>query len=65
MLKTQKFGNKKSSGEIGLNIRTHASQIVGQDQMSGGESILCWYAAPVANFSMETSRNKIKSQIRW
>ena len=44
----QKFGDKTSSGEIGLNIRTHASPKVGQDQVSGGVSILCWHAAPVA-----------------
>ena len=33
-----------SSGEIGLDIRTHASPKVGQDKVSGG-----WHAAPVAN----------------
>ena len=25
MFETQKFGNKTSSGEIGINIRTHAN----------------------------------------
>ena len=30
------------------NIRTHASPKVGQDQVSGGVSVLCWHAAPVA-----------------
>ena len=44
----QKSGDKTSSGEIGLDIRTHASPIVGQDQVSGGVSVLCWHAAPVA-----------------
>ena len=34
-----------SSGEIGLDIRTHASPTVGQDQVSGGVSVLCWHAA--------------------
>ena len=34
MLETQNYGNKTSSGEIGLNIRTHASPEVGQDQVS-------------------------------
>ena len=29
--------------------KTHASPKVGQDQVSGGESVLCWHAAPVAN----------------
>ena len=35
MFETQKSGNKTSSGEIGLNIRTLASLKVGQDQVSG------------------------------
>ena len=48
-----KSGNKTSSGEIGLDIRTHASPKVGQDQVSGGVSVLCLHAAPVAKF--ETS----------
>ena len=42
----QKSGDKTSSGEIGLDIRTHASPKVGQDQVSGGVSVLCWHAAP-------------------
>ena len=45
----QKSGNKTSSGEIGLNIRTLASPEVEQDQVSGGVSVLCWHAASVAN----------------
>ena len=49
MFETQKSGNKTSSGEIGLDIRTHASHKVGQGQVSGGVSVLCWHAAPVAN----------------
>ena len=49
MLETQKPGNKTSSGEICLNIRTLASPKVGHDQVSGGVSVLCWHAAPVAN----------------
>ena len=49
MFETQKSGNKTRSGEIGLNIRTLASPKVGQDKMSGGVSVLCWHAAPVAN----------------
>ena len=36
MFETQKSGNKTSSGEIGLNIRTFASPKMGQDQVSGG-----------------------------
>ena len=49
MFETQKSINKTSSGDIGLNIRTLASPKVGQDQVSGGVSVLCWHAAPVAN----------------
>ena len=44
----QRSGDKTSSGEIGLDIRTHASPKVGQDQVSGGVRVLCWHAAPVA-----------------
>ena len=49
MFETQKSGNKTSSGEIGLNIRTLASPKVGQDPVSRGVSVLCWHAAPIAN----------------
>ena len=51
MFETQKSGNKTSSGDIGLNIRTLASPKEGQDQVSGGVSVLCWHAV------MEASRN--------
>ena len=34
--------------KIGLDIRTHASPKVRQDQVSGGVSVLFWHAAPVA-----------------
>ena len=44
MFETQKSRNKTSSGDIGLNIRTLASPKVGQDQVSGGVSVLCWHA---------------------
>ena len=43
----QRSGDKTSSGEIGLDIGTHASPKDGQDQVSGGVSVLCWHAAPV------------------
>ena len=36
MFEIQKSGNKTSSGEIGLDIKTHASPKVGQDQVSAG-----------------------------
>ena len=45
----QKSGGKTSSGEIGLDIRTHASPKVGQDQVSEGVSVPCRHATPVAN----------------
>ena len=48
MFEIQKSGEKTSSVEIGLDILTHASPKVGQDQVSGGVSVLCWHAAPVA-----------------
>ena len=49
MFETQKSGNKTSTGEISLNIRTHVSSKVGQDQVFGAISVFCWHAAPVAN----------------
>ena len=49
MFETHKSGNKTSSGDIGPDIRTHASPKVGQDQLPGGVSVLCWHAAPVAD----------------
>ena len=36
----QRSRDKTSPGEIGLDIRTHASPKVGQDQVSGGVSIV-------------------------
>ena len=48
MFESQKSGDKTSSGEIGLDIRTHASPSVEQDQVSRGVSVLCWHAEPVA-----------------
>ena len=56
-----KSGNKTSSGEIGLNIRTDASPKVRQDQVSEGVSVLCWHAASVANvlWKPRTIRQKV------
>ena len=52
--------------EIGLDIRTHASPKVGQDEVSGGVSVLCWHAAPVANVygNLAQLGKKSKSVIR-
>ena len=47
-VRNSKVRRQDNSGEIGLDIRTHASPKVGQDQVSGGVSVLCWHAAPVA-----------------
>ena len=38
MFEIQKSGDKTSSGEIDIDIRTHASPKVGHDQVSGGVS---------------------------
>ena len=48
VFEVQRSGDKTSSGEMGLDIRTRASPKVGQDQVSGGVSVLCWHDAPVA-----------------
>ena len=61
MFETQRSGNKISSGDIGINIRTFASPKVGQDQVSGGVSVLCWHAAPVANVLWNLSQLGKKS----
>ena len=47
VVEIQRSGDKTSPGKIGLDIRTHASPKVGQDQVSGGVSVLCWHAAPI------------------
>ena len=62
MFETKKSGNKTSSGEISLNIRTYASLKVGQDQVPGGVNVLCWHAEPVANilWKPRTIREKVK-----
>ena len=49
MFEIQKSGNKTSLGEIGLDITTHASPKVGQDQVSGGVSVPCRHATPVVD----------------
>ena len=45
----QKSGDKTSSGEIGLDIRTHKNPKVGQDQVPGGVSVPYGHVKPVAN----------------
>ena len=75
MFEIQSQKNVTSSSENGLNIR-NASPKMGQDQVSGGVSVLCWLAAPVAMFygnlrnlvirsnSVIRSSSEISSQIR-
>ena len=47
--KLKKSGNKTSSGENALDIKTHVSPKVGQDQVSWGVSVPCWHATPGAD----------------
>ena len=48
ILETQKSGDMTNSGEIGHNIRPN--QVPKLDRTScRGVSVLCWYAAPIAN----------------
>ena len=49
MFEIQNSGDKTSSGEIGLDIRTLASPKVGQDRVSGGVSVPCRHATPAAD----------------
>ena len=60
MFETQKSGNKTSSGEIDLNIRTLASPRVGQDQVSGGVSVPCQHATPVADAPLKPIFSNVK-----
>ena len=49
MFEMQKSGDKtKFQERLVSTLETHASPKVGQDQVSGGVSVLCWHAAPVA-----------------
>ena len=51
MFEIHKSGDKTNSGEIGLDIRAHASPKVGQDQVSGGVSVPCRHATPVKSLN--------------
>ena len=48
MFEPQNSGSKTSLGRIGFNIRTHESQKLEQDQVSGGVRVLYLLATPVA-----------------
>ena len=65
MFEIQKSGDKTSSGKIGLDIRTYASPKVGQDQVSGGVSVLCWHAAPVAYVLYSVIRSRSVKVKNW
>ena len=64
MFEIQKSGDKISSGEIGIDIRTHASPKVGQDHVSGGVSVLCWHATLYGNLAQlgKKSNSVIRSR---
>ena len=51
-----------SSGKNGLNIRTNGKSQMGQDQVSGGVSVLCWLAAPVTMFYGNLKNLEIRSK---
>ena len=61
MFETQKSRNKISAVEIGLDIRTHASPKVGQDQVSRGVSVPCRHATPAA----DALRNPILRNVKF
>ena len=48
-VRNSKVRKQDKFSSIGLDIKTHARPKVGQDQKSGGVSVFCWHAAPVAN----------------
>ena len=58
MFESQKSGNKTSSGEMGLNIKTLVSPNVGQGQVSEWVSVHCWHAAFVANVLWKLLANR-------
>ena len=64
VFKIQKSGDKTSPGEIGLDIRTHASPRVGQDQVSGGVSVPCRHATPVANALWKPIFGKMSDSVK-
>ena len=53
-----------SSGEVGLNIRTLASPKVGQDHVSGGVSIPCRHATPVADILRKPIFGEMSDSVR-
>ena len=63
MFEIQKSGDKTSSGEIGLDIRTHASPKVGQDQVSGGVSVPCRHSTPVADVLLKPIFRKMSDSV--
>ena len=63
MFEPKKSRNKTNSGGFDLNIRTLASPKVGQEQMDGRVSVLCWHAAPVANVLWKPPAIRLKVKI--
>ena len=41
---------KQDKFSFSVNIRTHDSPKAGQDQVSGGVSVICWYTTPLQIF---------------
>ena len=64
MFETQKVRRHDKFRKNGLNIRTNASPKWDRTQVSGGVSVLCWLAAPVAMFhgNLPKFGNKVKIQ---
>ena len=62
MFETQKVRDMTSSGKNGLIIRNNFKSQMGQGQVSGGVSVLCWLAAPDAMFygNLPKFGNKVK-----
>ena len=67
-LKLKRSVDMTSSGKNGLNVRTDAIQM-GQDQVSGRVSFLCWLAAPIGMFhgkgSLEMLENQVPGTCDW
>ena len=65
--KLKRYVDMTSSGKNSLNIWAIASPKMGQDQVSGGVSVLSWLAAPIAMFygNLPKFGNKVKIGIRF
>ena len=64
MFEIQKSGDKTSSGEIGLDIRTHASPKMGQDQVSGGYLQIIEYMLKWRSIDINLTNTSVTKSIR-